>query len=195
MSILWEASREAMFKQVNGGFIFREPGLFAHHYFVTDAQKAAIKGLLQPGKPFIVETFILAMVGPFALYVLSLTQRAWGIWVGGLVGSLVVVGIFWLVWRREISKKIAPALVGATYTAQRITWRERTETLARMLPISKAIGAGVAFLAGSVAFALFLVVPNDQAFWPPVVVCAIAAGYCFYLAALKGLDGRKKLQL
>ena len=39
-----EASREAMFKRVEGGFLFGAGG-FAHQYLVTEAQKAEIQRL------------------------------------------------------------------------------------------------------------------------------------------------------
>jgi hypothetical protein len=48
MATSWGAAcREAMFKQVNGDFVFRGPGVIAQHYLVSMTQKAEIQRLLQ----------------------------------------------------------------------------------------------------------------------------------------------------
>jgi hypothetical protein len=46
MAASWgDAYREAMFKQVNGDFVFRAPGLVPRHYLVSMTQKAEIQRL------------------------------------------------------------------------------------------------------------------------------------------------------
>ena len=75
MATSWqEAQREALFKRVEGGFIFRVPGLFPRHYLVTEAQKAEIQSLMRTSSPpapkrnFLI--IILALIGIVLLAVL-----------------------------------------------------------------------------------------------------------------------------
>jgi hypothetical protein len=166
MATSWaEARREAMFKRVEGGFIFRVPGLVPRHYMVTEAQKSEIYRLMR-------------------------TQS-----------------FTWLA-RRRSKKRIGLVLEGARHTEQRITLRERNETYARLLPLSKLLAAGVAGALLSAFFAsqlfnfygqlqltrvcygrlcLSLVSPmNPPALaWVSLVVFSLLAVRFFYLAILK----------
>src|SRR6266852_4119695 len=130
-----EARTEAMFKRVEGGFIFRWGGLAPHYYLVTEAQKAEIQRLMRTP-----------------------------------------------VWRRrglQIRQRIEQALEGARRTEQKITWRDRNETFARMLPMSGLFGTAV---ASALLFILFIfVVP-----WNAILgLLAVFVVYFFYLVILK----------
>jgi hypothetical protein len=160
MATSWaEARREAMFKRVEGGFIFRVPSLVPRHYMVTEAQKSEICRLMR-------------------------TQFF------------------------TPKKRIGLVLEGARHTEQRITLRERNETYARLLPLSKLLAAGVAgalvsaFSASQLfnfygqlqltkvcygRLCLSLVSPmNPPALaWFSLVLFALLAVRFFYLAILK----------
>jgi len=208
MASSWDEARwEAMFKQMNGDFVFREPGVVPRHYLVSMTEKAEIQRLLQSRRWWFVIVMILltviALVPVFAglvyyrssPWLLYYRISPWLCLVGLLV-FIVFFGVLWLIGQLVISKMIGPALVGARYTEKRITLRERLETLSRLMPMSKIIGLGFLYALSSIVFGLNALLqwgesplsPSSPLYLPLGAVAAIfafQAGYFFYLAALK----------
>jgi hypothetical protein len=208
-----------MLKRVEGGFIFRVPGLFPRHYLVTEAQKAEIiHSLMHPqSRPtpkrifLVIILVILAVVGLFLLAV-PLAVLLGGANVG-LIFALVALYfnvIMLLIPGAGMTRtgQIARILGGARHTKQRITLRERNKTRARLLPLSKLLAAGVGCVLVSALFALFEILafgvplgslhlndPHHQltdqlAGLFGLVPFAILAVRWFYLAILKLSLGR-----
>jgi len=188
---LAEAYREAMFKQDNSEFVFREPGVIPpRHYLVSMMQKAEIQQRLQASWE------LRWSVVLFAALVGVVTRSD-----SYLIGSIVFVWVMWVFLQYAISNRIGPALVGARYTDKRIALRDRTETLSRLLSLFQMIGAGSACALSACALASIplllpmLVVqvrPENNLFpvlWALAAIGAFEAGYYFYLAALKVLRG------
>jgi hypothetical protein len=186
----FEGYSEAMFKQVNGDFVFRAPGLLPRHYLVSVTQKAEILRLLRKGP-----RLGILILGGFLGSILSAIVAASSPWPR-LVNPLACGGAFWISWPWAISRRIRPALVGARSTEQRITLRERNETFSRLTPMSDIIGVALGFVA--IFILIFtglvvasLIVPDEKnlrlILWGSLVVSAFVAGYYFYLAMLKVL--------
>ena len=161
-----KAKLEAMFKRVEGGFIFRVPGLFPRLYLVTEAQKAEIiHSLMHPqSRPtpkrifLFLFLFILAVISLFLLAVLLAVLL--GVTDVGLTFPFVSLYFALIVMfiRGVGMTRIAPiarVLAEARHTEHRITLRERNKTYARLLPLSKLLAAGIACTLGSALFAMF----------------------------------------
>jgi len=137
-----EALNEAPFKRVKDGFVFREPSLRPHHYLVSEAQKAELQKLTRLQQSWLfVAMGILWMVLGLAQW--AGKSRFWPLFIA--------MGMAWILqpnraWRASFGQ-IGPVLERARYTEQRITWRERNETIARMLPMSAPLVSGLASLA------------------------------------------------
>jgi hypothetical protein len=213
MATSWaEAGREAMFKRVEGGFIFRVPrvpGLVPRHYMVTEAQKSEICRLMRPQfTPKSILLLVLFGIGIFLVVVVLVLEVLWMRASGnnrpihqGDVQWIVfiLVGLNWVVMRRSAQKRIGPVLEGARHTEQRITLRERNETYARLLPLPKLLAAGVAcaLVAAFFASVLFNLCYGRLCFgspmnptewlmvWFSLALFALLAVRLFYLAILK----------
>jgi len=197
MAVSWaEAQREAPFKEVMGGFVFRAPGLIAHHYLVSAQQKAEIQRLWRSG-PWIVKFVICLGVfggGSVALQVVpQMLPGSIGQWVRAVVLPLII-GAAMVVEQHLRSSRIQAVLAGARYTNERITWRERAKTLSRFLPTSKIMAIGIFCALISIVLALLLLDKvhglsvNSSAqreFWEFFAFFVLCAAYCFYLAVLK----------
>jgi hypothetical protein len=186
----FEGYSEAMFKQVNGDFVFRAPGLLPRHYLVSVTQKAEILRLLRKGPRLGI--WILGLVLGSILSALIATSSPWP----DLVNPLAMGGAWWISWLWAISRRIRPALVGARSTEKRIRLRERNETFSRLTPMSDIIGVALGFVAIFILsfiglVVVSLIVPDQKNLrlnlWGSSVVSAFFAGYCFYLAMLKVL--------
>ena len=201
-----EAWREAMFKRVEGGFLFGAGG-FAHQYLVTEAQKAEIQRLMwrpMPKRILLFVLLVLLILGMSLLVVTTLCGHCespnGGLSVGRLVFGVhqqyplvrlivfltflsflicrCVFLVFGIINARSAYKRIRSVLEGARHTEQQITWRDRTETYARMLPMSAPFGAAG---ASALLFILFLFLELDvpSGMSAPLVVLFL------YLAILK----------
>src|SRR5262249_1175683 len=197
----WEASSEARFKQVNGDFVFRAPGIVPQHYLVSATQKAELHRSLRASRGFVFDRYTILI-----LVVMAFVFMVFEEWVEvnfwrSFVSIFEYYGLFWLIRQWGDLKTTGPALVGARYTDRRIAWRERTETLSRLLPLSNMIATGVALALVAIGGALALITvpqrfglgifsPDSRwlgVFWGAVAFCALGAGYYFYLAALNVL--------
>jgi hypothetical protein len=160
-----EVKLEAMFKRVEGGLIFRVPGLFPRFYLVTEAQKAEIiHSLMHPqSRPtpkrilFFVFLFIAAVIILFLLAVLlavllEVTDVGLTFPFVSLYFALIIMLTRGVLMTR--SAPIGRVLAGARKTEQRITLREQNKTYARLLPLSKLLAAGVACTLGSALFGM-----------------------------------------
>jgi hypothetical protein len=181
-----EAHSEAMFKQVNGDFVFRAPGLLPRHYLVSVTQKAEILRLLRKGPRL--DLWILGGVAGAILSAVIARSSPWP----DLVNALALGGTQWISVLWAISRRIRPALVGARSTEKRIALRERNETFSRLTPMSDMIGVAFLFLLIFIGLVVVsLIVPDEKnlrlILWATSVVCAFVAGYYFYLAMLKVL--------
>jgi len=187
-----DALKEAQFKRVQDGFIFKTPGFAPRYYLVSEAQKAAIQKLMRRSGN--VNVFLGIFLG--ILWI----ALGLGYWSGGYRGevlSWVGLGINFMILQHlppaaMVGKKqLGPVLAGARYTEQRITWRERDETFARMLPISVALLLGVASLACALLSAsigaVIALQPYDLTIVPPVflIVMSIGVGGLFLLMAAR----------
>jgi hypothetical protein len=207
MAAPWlERFAEARFKPADGDFVFRAPGIGPHHYLVNATQKAEIQRSLAARRAFDRNAILTGVVvAVFLAFNWWLERVHAGFWPG-FFGAFVLLWVGSLVGQYADFKRIGPALAGARYTEKRITWRERTETLVRLWPISTIIAAGVAgalvAIGGALALlnvpggsglgSIFWPSPNMLGFWWGIaVLCAFGAGYCFYLAALKLLRGQR----
>jgi hypothetical protein len=186
----FEGYSEAMFKQVNGDFVFRAPGLLPRHYLVSVTQKAEILRLLRKGPRLGI--LILGGVLGSILAALIATSSPWPV----LVNPLAFGGAMWISRLWAISSRIRPALVGARSTEKRITLRERNATFSRLTPMSDIIGVALGFMAIFILISIGLVVvslivPDEKnlrlILWGWSVFSAFVAGYYFYLAMLKAL--------
>jgi cytochrome bd-type quinol oxidase subunit 2 len=151
-----EARTEAMFKRVEGGFIF---GVGGSYYLVTEAQKAEIQRLMRTQSRHSILLIVLLIVCGALLVVgvggLTVGRLFFGqpdrwvdlmillvsssLWVG-----LLIVNLINLTSARGSQKRLGPVLEGARHTDQKITWRDPIETYARMLPMSLLFGGAVA---------------------------------------------------
>jgi hypothetical protein len=176
MAASWyEAQQEAMFKRVQGGVIFRAPGLFPRHYLVTEAQKAEIHSLMRtPVRPTLKRIFlsILAVIGFLVLVILPVTllaialQLLWERASGSnqsdswtLISPLLFLSCYmYIIPRLAVmarSGQIGRVLEGARQTEQRITLRDRSKAYARLVPLSTLLAAGVACALSCALFAIF----------------------------------------
>ena len=210
MAIWAEASREAMFKRVDGGFIFRVGGLIPHHYLVTEAQKAEIQRIMRTQfcpTPKGILLFVLLLVGIFFLIVvgLSVSRLVFGQPYRSVILAILILspGVINLICgpviRRSTLKRLGPVLEGAQHTKQKITWRDRNETYARMSPMSAllgvAVGSAVLFTVSIFAviatffsshFPTYLIDPSERDLYLlDLILFAPIAGFFFYLAILK----------
>jgi hypothetical protein len=206
MATSWaEAGREAMFKRVEGGFIFRVPrvpGLVPRHYMVTEAQKSEIFRLMRP--PTTRKSFLLLVLFGIAIFLVvvvlsNVPHPSMDRSMDRATIVFIIVGLNWVVMRRSAQKRIGPVLEGARHTEQRITLRERNETYARLLPLPKLLAAGVpcALVAAFFASVLFNLCYGRLCFgspmnptewlmvWFSLVLFALLAVRFFYLAILK----------
>jgi hypothetical protein len=211
MGTSWaEAGREAMFKRVEGSFIFRVPrvpGLVPRHYMVTEAQKSEIYRLMRTQfTPKSLLLLVLFGIG-IGLVVVVLSNVLEVLWMRANGNDLrihqwigfIILGLIWVVMKRSAQKRIGPVLEGARHTEQRITLRERNETYARLLPLPKLLAAGVACALVPAFFAsqLFNLCYGRLCFgspmnptewlmvWFSLVLFALLAVRFFYLAILK----------
>jgi len=213
MAIWAEASREAMFKRVDGGFIFRVGGLVPHHYLVTEAQKVEIQRIMRTQfrpTPKGILLFVLLLVGIVFLIVvgLSVSRLVFGLQqqpyrsviLAILILSPGVIGVICgPVIGRSTLKRLGPVLEGAQHTNQKITWRDRNETYARMSPMSAllgaAVGSAVLFTISIFAviatffsshFPTYLIDPSERDLYlTDLILFAPIAAFFFYLAILK----------
>jgi hypothetical protein len=201
-----EASREAMFKRVEGGFLFGAGG-FAHQYLVTEAKKAEIQRLMWHPTPKRILLFVLPVLLILGMSLLVVTTLCGycdspnrGLSVGRLVFgvhqqyplvrlivlltflSFLICGcvfrVFGIINARPVHKRITSVLEGARHTEQQITWRDPIETYARMLPMSALFGAAG---ASALLFILFLFLELDA----PSGMSAPLVVLFLYLAILK----------
>jgi hypothetical protein len=212
----YEAQQEAMFKRVQGGVIFRAPGLFPRHYLVTEAQKAEIHSLMRtPVRPTLKRIF-LAVIGFLVLVILPVTllaialQLLWE-WASGsdqsdswtVISPLLFLSCYmYIIPRLAVmarSGQIGRVLEGARQTEQRITLRDRSKTYARLVPLSTLLAAGVACALSCALFAILAFgVPSGNPqhqmvawfFLVPFALLALLAIRCFYVAILKRSLGR-----
>jgi hypothetical protein len=167
-----------MFKRVEGGFIFRAPGLFPRHYVVTEVQKAEIiqRGMRAPFSsgprpPLTPKRLLLSFSLILGLLLLALLlelalQVLWMWWNGSdqsnsreitpnwviLIVIFLIVPIKGVVMTR--TGQIGRILKGAHHTEQRITLRERNKIYALLLPLSTLLAAGVACALGCALLAM-----------------------------------------
>jgi hypothetical protein len=211
MATSWaEAQRQALFKRVEGGFIFRVPGLSPRHYLVAEAQKDEINRLMRaPSKAISkrnVLIIILAIIGIVLLAVLlDVAFQLLSQWANGTDRShswfalicfyftLIIAGPIRVVTMAR-SAQIGRVLEAAHQTEQRITLRDRNETYARLLPLSKLFAAAVACALGCALFAIlvtgfkagsFSLPPGPLTGWLAVVPLALLTVRFFYLVFLK----------
>ncbi|HEY6258839.1 MAG TPA: hypothetical protein VIY51_23935 [Xanthobacteraceae bacterium] len=203
----WSAAQQqALFKRVEDGFIFREPGLVPHHYLVSERQKAEIEALMRApvGRPTPRHILVFAAAGlglgmlPVGLEVLWMWangDRQLDQWVG-LIALMILLGVFAIASGRFRLHRIGPALAGARYTEQRITFRERNEVYARSRPLWMLIAAGVACALAAAWVVMMLLGPGHVPAWPmnpptrlvawfDAIVMAALAVRLFRMALLK----------
>ena len=216
MATSWqEAQRQALFKRVEGGFIFRVPGFFPRHYMVTEAQKDEINRLMRTPSPPApkrnVLIIILAIIGFVLLaFLLDVALQFPEQWANGTDRSnswfalicfyftLVIAGPIRVV-RMTRSAQIGRVLEAARQTEQRITLRDWNETYARLLPLSALLAVGVIFTLTCALLAMivfgaaigrlqFGLPTNSQhplIAWFTLVPPALFTMHVFYLAMLK----------
>ena len=124
MATSWaEARREAMFKRVEGGFIFRVPrvpGLVPRHYMVTEAQKSEIFRLMRP--PTTRKSFLLLVLFGIAIFLVvvvvlsNVPHPSMDRSMDRATIVFIIVGLNWVVMRRSAQKRIGPVLEGARHT-------------------------------------------------------------------------------
>jgi hypothetical protein len=122
-----EALREAEFKRVTDGFVFNGP---SGRYLVSEAQKAEIQSVMRPPHRWFLAAGII-WIGLGLYYLVAQNPIA--------ADANIGLGICWLVGFTDMRPRldpsdIEPILAGACSTERRITWRERNEITARMLP-------------------------------------------------------------
>jgi hypothetical protein len=195
-----DALKESRFKRVQDGFIFKAPGFappFAprYYYLVSEAQKAEIQKLMRrSGIVFFL--FLIFLIGQ-GLWQWSLGHRGNGLFAIGLGTWAILVSI--LTPPVVSENQLEPILADARYTEQRITWRERNEILARMLPISVPLLSGVASLACALLSALVsigaVVALQRQYLWIFWIVLSCLflgmAARFFYLVILRFILARR----
>jgi hypothetical protein len=179
MATSWaDVQWEAMFKRVEGGFIFRTPGFFPRHFLVTEVQKAEIiregmRAPFWPGRRFPPKPkrFLLTLSLVLGLVVLAFAleialQRLWT-WGNGfdkphsreITPTWVILIIVFLVPPIQGAVMTRTGQIGrilreAHRTEQRISLRERNKAYALLSPLSTLLTAGVAPALGCAFFAM-----------------------------------------
>jgi hypothetical protein len=135
---------DALFKPVEGGYVFREPYRIgwgkARHYLVTDAQKVELAAAITGPHPLrtviglacgTVAAIAVAALAVFALSPHANPQGSDTALMMLLSGVLIIAG--YLVWRAHKIRTIAPLLADLTPTDLQITSREmRARMLAKV---------------------------------------------------------------
>ena len=152
----------AMFKPVNGGYVFRLTFPFALRgapcFLVTEEQKAWLLDRLLPKRPGLWACgFVGAILGP----VMAATATVWALsphanpaatdTAAMLALSAVLLAIEFLVFSRRQQRRIAPLLRELTPTDLPFTLREAREASLRALPTRQ-----LAIVLGCSAFTAFL---------------------------------------
>jgi hypothetical protein len=194
----WIAAIEAaQFKRVDGGYVFTAPGalLFgrARRYLVNEAQKADIEARMRRTRRMIVPLAIvftsLMIIGIAALAVFLLdpglptVTRALFVLVPTVVVMLVAIIPVHIYGARALQ----PLLVGLPQTSERITLRDRIETMAKATSFRHLLGWALFSLVLGGLMVLNLL-KNPDLIWLyafGAVLFGLNAAYFIFLAILK----------
>jgi hypothetical protein len=191
-----EAVEAAQFKPVEGGYVFTAPSplLFAaaRRYRVNDMQKVAIAARMLHTRRVVVRyALAISLIFSLAAVAAAINLAPAGPTPGNLLiaAAAIVGGILLLIIPVQIysTRAMAPLLVGLPQTAERITLRDRLETMAKVASYKYLVLQGLFWIMLGVlmVYNLFRYPDLSWLFIAVVALSAVDLGYFVYLAILK----------
>jgi hypothetical protein len=186
MAKWYAVSSEIRFKPVPGGYVFQSPAFTGdgRNHIVNEAQKTAIINILERWVLLVLLLVLLALPLMMAVGVIVIAQVA-AIWhpspgeaagevLAWFVLAAVVIAFVLIAYAR---RRLRPLLATLPTTAERITFRERSETAARKTSGAVlGLGLGVGWL--TIVFSILVAIyGHEQPRLHAVVWFAIGAAY------------------
>jgi hypothetical protein len=202
-----EAIEAAQFKRVEGGYVFTAPNprLFgpARSYLVNEAQKADIAARLRRARrtiaPFVIVLNTLMIIGVAALaaflldYSLPTVTKALIVVVPTVVAMLVTMLVTIVPVQVYSERALRRLLAGLPQTPERITFRDRAETVTKVTSFRNLLGWGLFSFAlgGLMVFNLLKYPDLVWLFAFGAVLFGLSAASFIFLAIVKAKLGRR----